>query len=206
MVPGRVYHIYNHANGNENLFIEERNYFFFLDKLQQYVSPVAGLCAYCLMPNHFHLLVKLKEYEELLESSETFQKFEHLPVLKAEQLQQTAEKKISKSFSNLFSSYSQSFNKVYHRRGSLFMQNFKEEIVEDNISFCKVVHYIHANPVHHGFVKNMQDWKFSSYSSFLSDRSTKLDKEYVLDIFGGMKAFIEYHKQPVDLKIKFLDE
>lgn len=88
------------------------------------------------------------------------------------------------------------------RKGSLFIPNYKYEKVENDNSFCKVVHYIHANPVHHGFVKNMADWKFSSYNSYLSDKPTKIEKAYALKIFGRLQAFIQYHQQPIDLKIK----
>ena len=76
MVPGSYYHIYNHANGRENLFIEERNYCFFLERISIYILPFINLHAYCLLPNHFHLLISIKEIEEikLLESIKTFQK------------------------------------------------------------------------------------------------------------------------------------
>jgi putative transposase len=53
MVPGSHYHIYNHANGRENLFIEVKNYNFFLERISTYVLPFLNLHAYCLFPNHF---------------------------------------------------------------------------------------------------------------------------------------------------------
>jgi len=195
--PGQFYHIYNHANGHENLFLEERNYHFFLSKIKLYLLPVCNLYAYCLMPNHFHLLVSIKnegEIVKLLESSETFQK------LTSEERFTHIEKKISKSFSNLCSSYTQALNKVYQRRGSLFMPNFKNTLVENELAFCNMVYYIHSNPVHHGFVKNITDWKFSSFNSLISEKLTGLERNYVLDAFGGRVAFDNYHKQSVEIK------
>jgi REP element-mobilizing transposase RayT len=61
----KVYHIYNRANGRENLFIEERNFHFFLDKYFHHISPIAKTFAFCLMPNHFHIMIRIKAEEEV---------------------------------------------------------------------------------------------------------------------------------------------
>jgi predicted helicase len=90
--PNNFYHIYNHANGNENLFRSGDNYSFFLKKYAVHISPIADTFAYCLLPNHFHILVQIKDKETL---RKTFPKFETLEKL---------EKGISKQFSNFFSS------------------------------------------------------------------------------------------------------
>ena len=63
--PYKYYHIYNHTNGFGNIFKSDENYRFFLEKHKLYISPVAGTFAYCLIPNHFHLLIKIKSEEEL---------------------------------------------------------------------------------------------------------------------------------------------
>ena len=200
--PDQFYHIYNHANGNENLFREEKNYFFFLQKIKRYLSPYITLYAYCLMPNHFHLLVRIRgewEIKNLFINSETYQ---HLGERERDNF---IYKKISKAFANLGSSYAQALNKMYGRKGSLFMPNFKNNPVEDDLAFCKLIHYIHANPVHHGFVRDLKKWRFSSYHSLLSEKDTKLERTYVMSIFGGRKAFLEYHSQPVLQKNKWHD-
>ena len=168
-----------------------------MDKFLILPFPYIKLHAYCLMPNHFHFLIYVRDFEEL-KNSEQFQPFKSLS---EENLQGLMEKKISKSFANLFSSYAQSFNKLYKRRGSLFIPNMKIKMAGDNNGICKLVHYIHANPVHHGFIKNMELWKFSSYNSYLSGTDKILSTEEIIDIFGSLDYFIEYHKQPVSLKI-----
>ena len=156
------YHIYTHANGSEDLFRADENYRFFMERYAKYISPIADTFCYCLMPNHLHLLIRTKSGEQLskslklLESSRTFGKL------------------ISKQFANLFSSYTQSYNKVYHRKGSLFIPNFKRKEIKDEDGFTKIIHYIHANPAHHGFVKSAKDWRWSSYHSLLSDKPTLL--------------------------------
>lgn len=62
---GQYYHIYNRGNNRENLFVEERNYLYFLKLYGQHIEPVASTFAYCLLPNHFHILVQIKEVEDL---------------------------------------------------------------------------------------------------------------------------------------------
>ena len=208
MHPGNYYHLYNHANGSENLFIQQRNYDFFLQLMAKHVLPVSRIFAYALMPNHFHLLAQLKTEEELMLQFE--------PQIKAKKILQCNDipdfnmqdfliKKANKPYSNFLNSYTQSFNKLYYRKGSLFMQNMKQKEITNDNSFCKVVHYLHANPVHHRFVKSLGAWPHTSYKIFLSNMPTSLERNYVLDIFGGLEQFIKYHEQPIDLKYKFLE-
>ena len=103
------------------------------------------------------------------------------------------------------SRYTQSFNKLYHRKGSLFIPNIKSNPIEDDISFCALTHYIHANPVHHGFVKDLRDWKFSSFQSLCSQKPTKLDRDYLINIFGNKQALLEYHRKPINTKYNWHD-
>src|SRR5699024_7832798 len=72
------YHIYNHANGTENLFREKKNYAFFLKKYQQHIAPIAETYAWCLMPNHFHLLIKMRSEQEIAAELPTFSKVRNL--------------------------------------------------------------------------------------------------------------------------------
>jgi REP element-mobilizing transposase RayT len=183
------YHLFNHANGSENLFRVNENYRFFLEKYSLFIPQVADTFAYCLMPNHIHLLVRIKSQ---LEIEQTFEKSESI---------QKLEGKISKQFSNLFSSYTQSYNKVYARKGSLFIPNFKRRKVESKAYFMKLVHYIHSNPVHHGFVKNMADWTWSSYHAFLFLKPTRLKRDEVFEWFDGQEHFRFRHNTPANLAL-----
>lgn len=153
----KYFHIYNHANGDDNLFREERNFHFFLEKYEQHIQPIADTIVWCLMPNHFHLLVKIKSEGEI---ASTFPKFRTLEKLEARS------NFLSKQFANFFSSYTQAFNKVYGRRGSLFMKNFKQCEIRDDDYLRNLVIYIHLNPVKRGFTKNVGDWKWTSYDNF----------------------------------------
>lgn len=63
-IPGYTYHVYNRANGNEKLFLSnEKRYF--LEKYTIYISPIADTFCYCLMPNHFHFLIRIKNEEKI---------------------------------------------------------------------------------------------------------------------------------------------
>ena len=61
---GKYYHIYNRGNNREDLFIDERNYHYFMRLYAKYIQPIADTHAYCLLCNHFHFLVRIKTIEE----------------------------------------------------------------------------------------------------------------------------------------------
>ena len=187
--PDTYYHIYNRAVGKEKGFVEEKNYFFFLRKLKQYITPIANVYAYCLLPNHYHLFVKIKTQQAI--ELYKLQLSEHNKVLGNFE---TIESFIVKQFSNMNNSYTKSFNKTYDRKGKLFLQSFKRKEVDSDEYFTKLIHYIHNNPVHHQLTKFIKDWKHSSYNTFLSTNTTLLKREEVLNFFGGKEKFIIFHE------------
>lgn len=202
LLAEHYYHIYNHANGFENLFSNHENYLFFLRRYTHFISPIADTFAYCLMPNHIHFLVRIKDevalhgaYLAVIQNKEKTTKVKEFTTC----YQSTF---VSRQFANLFSSYSQAYNKQQGRKGSLFMPNFRRKLVESETYFTKLIHYIHANPVHHGFVKNLHEWNYSSYYAFSSQKQTSLQRNQVLAWFGGIEAFEEFHKStPIDRKL-----
>lgn len=163
----KYYHIYNRGNNREDLFLEEKNYFYFLDLLKKHIQPIAHVLAYCLLKNHFHLLINTKKIED---------------------------KKISQAFSNLFNAYAKAINKQYKRSGSLFQDRFSRKIVKDENQLRNLIIYIHTNPTHHGFVEDFSTYKYSSYRSHLSKQKTLLDREFVLDQFDSRENFKYVHQ------------
>ncbi|HKI45476.1 MAG TPA: hypothetical protein VKA08_09120, partial [Balneolales bacterium] len=157
-----VYHIYNRANGEANVFRESKNYDFFLQKYYKYVQPVAETYAFCLMPNHFHMMIRVRGVEEL--DAKTFRKFRTFGMLG---------KVVSRQFASLFSSYTQAYNKLYGRTGSLFQPNMKRKKVTDESYFTQLILYIHNNPVKHGFVRDLYDWPYSSVHWFTNGRQQR---------------------------------
>ena len=192
--PDTTYHIFNHANGFENVFHEDDNFRYFLEKYQLYITPIAETYAYCLMPNHFHLVVRIRKREVI----ETIIRNKNNTSNNFSIDNKEIEKFLSKQFSNLFSSYTQSFNKVYKRMGSLFIKNFKRETILDKKHFFNVIIYTHRNPIHHGFCTAFTDWGYSSYSETIEQRSKIIEVDKLIKIFGSKQQLIEAHKSNLD--------
>jgi REP element-mobilizing transposase RayT len=180
LLPDHTYHIYNRGVGEEKLFLTDRNYNFFLEKLNKYILNVADIYCYCLMPNHFHLLLKIKN-EASLEDN-----------IKGE-IQGKLHVKISQQFSNCFNAYSKAFNKARNRRGSLFMKPFKRKPVDTEQYLKKIVHYIHLNPVKAKLVEYPHQWNYSSYNAITSQSKTKVKKDEVISWFDDLENFRFYH-------------
>ena len=202
--PNCSYHIFNHANGFENIFTVDDNYRFYLDKYQQYSLPIAETYAYCLLPNHFHLVVRIRRKEVIEEVYRNFKStnFSKVPNFgkvensgKVEITDNIIEQFITKQFANLFSCYTQSFNKVNKRRGSLFLKNFRREPIENKAYFLNAVIYTHRNPVHHAFCDRYTDWSYTSFCEIKERNSQMIEVEKLLRMFGGRDSFIDLHEQ-----------
>lgn len=206
LYPDQFYHVFNRANGEDKLFRNKDNFSFFLSKYKQYILPLAGLYAYCLMPNHFHFVVKIKSekdiedlilvHNEKVKDNKTLQGFQ---TLKGLERHNAISSFITLQWSHFFNSYTQAFNKINNRKGSLFMRNFKRKSIDDETYLKKLIHYIHFNPVNAGMVAEPKDWKFSSYQSILSKKSTKLIREEVIELFDDLENFKFCHQYPPDI-------
>lgn len=205
-VAGCFYHIYNRGNNRENLFYKEENYRYFLKKYDEYLSDYLDTYAYCLLPNHFHLLVRVKDNDAVLTAAR-LSKFlkpseaeERIPSLEG---MVSVDRIVSEQFRRFFISYSQSINKQENRVGSLFQKNFKRKEVKNESYFIRVVHYIHANPQLHGICSDYMEYPHSSYGRILVEKPTKLMKSQILDWFGGKegyKLFYEINKTSLSVK------
>jgi len=211
LIPNTSFHIFNHANGFENVFSEPENYRFFLEKYRKYILPVAETYAYCLMPNHFHLVVRIRKQaiiEKLIQNkinqgpeskflnSSYLSKptnFSKVPNFGKVDNKIEIEKFLSKQFANLFSSYTQAYNKSNQRVGSLFIKNFKREPILIKAHFINSVIYTHRNPIHHGFCMSYNDWPNSSYFDISNHKTTFVESTKLLKIFGGHDLFIQKH-------------
>jgi putative transposase len=204
------YHIYNRGNNRENIFVQERNYQHFLNLYSKYIDPIADTFAYCLLRNHFHLAVRIKSEEEIIESTKTLKVSS---AIKSYTMQERlARSKIdqpgkplgsggigsdypSKQFSNFFNAYAKAINTAYGRTGSLFQHPFGRVPIASGRQFWNVIAYIHQNPQKHKFVDDFRDWKYSSYGILISDKPTRIKREIVLDWFGGKQAYLDWHAE-----------
>ena len=178
---GECYHVYNHAVGSDNIFRCDENYNFFLNKYQEYLSDTWDTLAWCLMPNHFHLLVRIKGPPEQISSD-------------------ALTKKISAQYSHFTNSYAQAYNKYWNRRGALFMHRFKRKRITDEIYLKQAICYIHKNPVNHGFRNSPDEWEFSSYNEILQHTHLPENKE-IIRLFENRKNFILSHSSSVDIEL-----
>ncbi len=183
--PNQFYHIYNRGINRENIFLEERNYRYFLDLYLKYIMPIADTYAYVLLKNHFHLLVRIKETFEVSKNLEGLDSTSK--VLNPTQ-----------QFSNFLNAYAKAINKAYNRTGSLFQGRFGRIPVTSDAYFVSLIHYIHFNPQKHGFVADFREWPYSSYHALHSGKPTRLKRAEVIGWFNGRAGFDEFHQRGVD--------
>ncbi len=189
-----IYHIYNQGNNRRKIFFERENYLFFLRKVKIYVLPYADILAWCLMPNHFHFMVRVKASQGLTIHAENSQPLTH----KA--------RTFNNSIGIMLRSYTRAINKQEGASGSLFRQLTKAQcidcpkgispswFVENGITVGKVhpefdypkvcFDYIHQNPVKAGLVESTTDWEFSSAMDYAGLRKGSLINKDVAVRYG----------------------
>lgn len=185
---GEYYHIFNRGNNSEVLFKETRNYSYFLALYAKYIYPIADTLAYCLMSNHYHLIVRIKDECDILTFSE-LKLFEETIATKTLDRKPTP----SSQFSHLFNTYSKTININFDRTGSLFEHPFKRRLIATELYLQRSIAYVHTNPIRSKLSKTLETYPWSSYNALLSDKPTKLDRELVMKVFGDKEYFMLYH-------------
>lgn len=161
------YHIYNRTVNEEPLFRSHDNYLYFLKKYRKYLEDYFETIAYCLMPTHFHFLVRIKDIINIDLSDEN----NKLDIL------------ISKGMQVLQSSYTKAINKKNNRHGNLFQAHYNSKVVENDNYLITLLTYIHQNPVRSELVVNPYEWQFSSYQDYIDLRNGTLpSKEFILSM------------------------
>jgi REP element-mobilizing transposase RayT len=168
-LEGGTYHLYNRGHNRQTIFRNDSDYRTFLQGLRTYLSLVpadatqaagATLLAYCLMPNHFHLIV------------------------------QPHDESLSGRMQRLLISFAKTLNAKYGRVGSLFQGQFQAVRVEADEQLIQLSTYVHRNPVEAGLVRRPGDWEYSSCREYLGARPGTLpDPGLVLDLCGGSRAY-----------------
>ena len=172
---GKIYHIYSRAIGKEVLFLTDENFNYFLKRYDDHCAEMFETLAYCLIPNHFHFLVRVKDG--------------------------SFNDEVVKKFSNFLNSYSKAFNKSNDRSGALFQRKFKRKIISSEPYLTRIILYIHLNPFKHKLVEDFRKWKYSSFNSYSTELPTKINKEVGLEWFGGLQEFLKMHQ---DIKEDYL--
>ena len=204
-IEGYFYHVFNRSNNKEKIFYTDDNYKFFLRKFDKYLSEYLEVYAFCLLPTHFHFLVKVKGSKDLvgfknlqglINRDDSNDNSECLNLAGREDLQGLGiNKTIIQSFSNFFNCYAKSINKQENRHGSLFEKHFKRKIIDKEDYLSRIIFYIHLNPVYHHLCQSFENYPWSSYTKILNNRQSKLKKKEVLEFFGGKENYIYFHNK-----------
>ncbi|MEO8356258.1 MAG: transposase [Chloroflexota bacterium] len=162
---GQYYHIYNRGAGKAKIFFNEGNHKYLLLLVKQYYQKHgATIIAYCLMPNHYHFL-----------------------------LRQETEEPLSKFMQVLLNSYVQALNVQQGRTGTLFEGRFKHTCVNKWEYLMALCRYIHRNPVKAGLVARPEDWMYSNHREWVGMRDgTLVDKVFVQDHFPSADEYVRF--------------
>lgn len=196
---GHLYHIFNQGNNHQKIFFQRENYLFFLKKIKEHILPYGDVIAWCLMPNHFHLMVYVREVEV-----EILGDVSH-PMTPSHRM--TKHRSLNDSIAIMLRSYTRAINKQENFSGSLFRAKTKAENITKSTgitpaffdsnagTFINVQHlylqypqrcfqYIHNNPVSARLVKKPEDWEFSSFLDYCGKRDGKLINQKRAQEFG----------------------
>ncbi|MEO8086271.1 MAG: hypothetical protein ABI763_05605 [Bacteroidota bacterium] len=193
----RVYHVYNSAVGSDKLFKESKNYHYFLRKYFDRITPFSETLAFCLLPDQFHFILRIKNNRAL--TSMWGPKIQKLKKIwnkipdKETANYLLINHLVIHEFASLFNGYVQAFNKMYQRNGTLLRESFRRDLIESDVELINKICELHNYPVLHGCVKRRADWKHSSYNNILSLQNPLATTTDVLKQFGGKKNFLFLH-------------
>ena len=177
-VPDIYYHFYNRGNNRQAIFFEPENYLFFLRRFRKYLVPFVDVLVYCLMPTHYHILVRVKQQtSEVLKTSDV-------------------SKQVSLAMQKFIISYTKAMNLRFSRVGALFQGQFQAKPIQTDSHLRNLCIYIHANPVKDGLVAALEDWIYSNYLKWLGQRKgTLVDPQFIQEHFGSPEEYQQLVKQ-----------
>jgi putative transposase len=170
---GKYYHFYDRSTNNEIIFKDDGNYRLFLEHYKQYTEQYLSTIAYCLMPTHFHFLIKVTDADI---------------------------SSLKKNLAALLSGYTKALNRSFNRHGSLFQPHSKAKEIDDEHYLPTVISYIHQNPLRAGLVKHIEDWNYSSYPDLIGLRQeTLVDQTFIRQYFSSPQEFKKYSEEIVTI-------
>jgi REP element-mobilizing transposase RayT len=198
LTPDFTYHIFNRTNHKELLFRENYDRVHFLHLFKHFVAAYVDSYAYCLLPNHFHFLVRLKSEDSILETATAVTPYlRTVPqgkLVSAKEEERDYHAVVERQFKRMFTAYAMYFNRKYKRKGNLFYRPFKRVSVKNEVHLQWLVYYIHHNPAKHGVSADFLNYQWSSYQELISKKNTILDREQVWAIFGSKELFLNFHQ------------
>jgi putative transposase len=159
--PGAWYHVMNRGRRSEIIFSEPKDYYRFIDLLEESCELWnIRISAYCLMPNHYHLLI------------------------------QTPDGNLSRCMRHINAVYTQRYNRAHGCDGQLFRGRFKSILVDGDTYLLQLVRYIHRNPLRSNIISDLDDYKWSSHGGYISRAAkwNWLYKNFILSMLSSKKT------------------
>lgn len=192
---GNYYHIYNRGAGKSPIFWSDDDYSLFIKKYFFYLFLSVETYAWCLLRNHFHILIRVRTIEEQEKLFLNIKKSYPTGTFFGDQYENTKPYTSSKQFNHLFNSYTKSINSKNERSGTLSEGTFKRKKIIDEDHFLHITCYIHRNPIHHQIVDNYADYDYSSYMKIVQRHTTFTESDQLITRFGGMESFTIAHRE-----------
>ena len=190
LIEGEVYHVFNRGNNKQPIFLRPENYQYFLFGVEKHLNPVCDILAWCLMPNHFHLLIHANTNSTSIIENGGFKR-----------------QRFSQGIKQLLSSYTKAINKQEKRTGSLFQQNTKAICVTSGHHHVETVfHYIHQNPLKAGLVQKMEDWEHSSFRIYMDLLESTLCNKNIMAKYIDLDIVRLYKESYQVINFPFNDE
>jgi len=164
-----IYHVMLRGIDKRDLFLKDSDYQKFIEYIQKARDKSEfKIYAYCLMTNHIHILIKT---------------------------QTETQEEIGDVVRRITVGYAQYHNIQNGRTGHLFQNRFRSEAVDSDAYFITVLRYIHQNPLIAGMVKDLEDYKWSSYKAYCDSENSLVDTRFGLGLFRDTKHFETFMKQ-----------
>jgi len=175
-VPDALFHVIARGNNGQMTFLDERDYQAFVEALGELKRKAPFLVyAYCLMPNHFHILIETKRFP------------------------------LSGIMQRLLTRYVKGFNFRHRRVGHLFQGRYKAILCQKDAYLQELLRYIHLNPVRAKLVKDALAWRWSSHREYVGQAKSDLsDKEFPLSLFhkdmgSSRRLFVRFVNDGMDM-------
>jgi len=207
----KVYHVFSRGNNKENLFNTNDDFHHFMQLYSIYIQPIAHTYAWCLMRNHFHFCIRIKEENSIGYLDKSNSKYQDL------KLKWRFYNDIKTVTSNHFkpspntqlnhflNAYATWYNVRHNRTGSLFQKNCNKKPVEDLSYLTQLIVYINMNPVKHGFVNFTGDYTWSSFTEVNNGIYHFCDKDIITQLFVDKENFNYLHSTKFDDDIDWGD-
>jgi len=192
---GKYYHIYHRGVNKGDIYFSPEDYYKFIDRYIYYLFLAADTYAYCLLPNHFHLLIRIRTAEEQLRLYNRCKSKYSVGLFHGDEYGHFKSYSASSQIGHFLNSYTRHVNTKHQRNGVLFDGKFKRIEIENESYLTYLICYIHRNPIHHRFVDDYESYPYSSYNDLINEEKNFLNRKKVLEYLGGKKNFLSAHQE-----------